>query len=200
MFYKKKKYDMNKQLYKQTLLDNLYAPYKNCLLCPLGSLGRTQVVFGSGNPDARLLLIGEGPGKNEDLEGLPFVGRSGKLLTQTLNALNIAREDLYITNIVKCRPPNNRAPLPNEVSMCKKILLEKQIKIIRPKVICTLGSSAVNALFSEKHSISKVRGTKMNYEGVILIPTYHPAYLLRNPRELSSFAQDLEKAFSISTE
>ena len=186
---------MNTNATKQQLLEKLYEPYKACMLCPLALQGRTQVVFGHGNPNAKLMLIGEAPGKEEDENGLPFVGRSGKLLTATLNALAIKRNDLFITNIVKCRPPNNRAPLSNEIAICKKILLEKQIKIIQPKVICTLGACATFALIEHTASISKIRGQEFNYQGSLLIPTFHPAYILRNQKILPLLAQDLEKAF-----
>lgn len=186
---------MNKKEIKQLLLDELYAPYKNCTLCPLSSLGRTHVVFGRGNPDAKLMLIGEAPGKDEDIQVVPFIGRSGKLLSKTLKALNIEENDLYITNIVKCRPPQNRAPLPNESAMCTKLLLEKQIKIIAPTVICALGACATNILLKSPTGISKIRGTIQNYNSTALVPTYHPAYILRNPKELKTFANDLQAAY-----
>jgi len=186
---------MKKNDDKQILLDDLFSPYKNCLACPLSSLGRTQVVFGSGNPGATLMLIGEGPGKNEDEQGLPFVGRSGQLLTRVLSDLGIKREELYIANIVKCRPPNNRAPLISELSVCKKLLLDKQIAIIKPKVICTLGSSATNALLEKKLSITKTRGSIQTYKDICLIPTFHPAYLLMNPKKISLFSLDLKNAY-----
>lgn len=189
---------MDKKQYKQLLLDELYAPYKTCSLCPLAQLGRTNVVFGEGNPDAQLMLIGEGPGQDEDVQGRPFVGRSGKLLTKALETLGISRTDLYIANIVKCRPPDNRAPLPQEVSICKKLLLDKQIKIIRPQVICTLGSSAINALLETKLSITKIRGTLFDYQGIPVLPTFHPAYILRNGKELIKMVYDLETAFSMT--
>src|SRR5579872_2582777 len=134
---------MDPKSYKQQLLDQLYAPYRNCTMCPLGTLGRTNVVFGEGNPDADLLFIGEGPGAAEDAQGRPFVGRSGKLLTKTLEGLGIKREDVFITNIVKCRPPENRAPTPVEAGICTNLFLYNQIKIIRPKVICVLGATAL---------------------------------------------------------
>src|SRR5437870_4631307 len=123
---------MNPKTYKQELLDKLYAPYKKCMECPLGNLGRTHVVFGEGNPDADLMFIGEGPGKEEDEQGRPFVGRSGKLLNHIFEIIGIHRKNVFITNIVKCRPPNNRKPLPIESNTCKSILLLNQIKIIRP--------------------------------------------------------------------
>lgn len=129
----------NKKILKQDLLNSLYASYRNCNLCPLARAERSSVVFGRGDADASLLFLGEGPGRDEDLQGIPFVGRSGKLLSKTLESLSIDENSVYITNIVKCRPPNNRAPFPNEVSTCTKLLLQKQIQIIRPKVICILG-------------------------------------------------------------
>ena len=121
---------MDEKAFKQQLLDTLYEPYKKCLQCPLGFLGRTNVVFGEGNPDANLLFIGEGPGKEEDLQGRPFVGRSGQLLNRALGLVGISRPDVYITNIVKCRPPNNRAPLPIEITTWMNLLLNNKIKIM----------------------------------------------------------------------
>lgn len=120
---------MNAKMYKQNLLNELYKPYQQCIACPLGSLGRTNVVFGEGNPDAELMFIGEAPGREEDKQGRPFVGRSGQLLNRILELAGIKRPDIFITNIVKCRPPNNRKPLPLEINICKKILLSNQIKI-----------------------------------------------------------------------
>jgi uracil-DNA glycosylase family 4 len=182
---------MDPKAFKQSLLDKLYAPYKNCTMCPLGSLGRTQVVFGEGNPDARVMFIGEGPGRDEDLQGRPFVGRSGKLLTKTLAGLGIERSDVFITNVVKCRPPNNRVPTPQESSTCMGLFLYNQIKIIRPAIICTLGSSATQALLGPDIKITKVRGTVQHKDSIKIIPTYHPAYILRNASELPTFVQDL---------
>jgi len=177
---------------KQLLLDQLYAPWTNCQQCPLGSMGRTTVVFGKGNPNALIMLIGEAPGKDEDIQGKPFVGRSGKLLNQVLQMVGIQPEDIYITNIVKCRPPENRAPLPIETSICKKLLLHHQIKIIEPKVICTLGATAINYLLEEDLKITKIRGTKLQFKTVTVIPTYHPAYILRNKSQLTTLISDLE--------
>jgi DNA polymerase len=182
---------MNPKIYKQTLLDNLYAPYTKCKECPLATLGRTHVVFGQGNPDAQLMIIGEGPGKDEDSQGLPFVGRSGQLLNKILEAININRSEIFITNIVKCRPPNNRQPLFEEMSICKKLLLDNQIKIIRPAIICTLGATAIQGLLQKPVKITQIRGQKMHYNNILTIPTYHPAYILRNPKELTKFADDL---------
>ncbi len=190
---------MDKAFLKQGLLEALYAPYKNCSLCPLSS-ERTNVVFGRGNPDASLLLLGEGPGRDEDLKGLPFVGRSGKLLSKTLSSLQIDEQSVYITNIVKCRPPNNRTPLSNEIAICRKLLLEEQLKIIRPKIICTLGASALKALIKTSKGISKVRGDLHPYKDLSILPTYHPAYILRDYSRLSIFAEDLKKAYKSSNQ
>jgi len=189
---------MTRKEIKQLLLDELYAPYKNCTQCPLGTLGRTHVVFGRGNADASLMLIGEAPGRDEDMQGKPFVGRSGKLLGRIFDALSIPEQDLYITNIVKCRPPQNRIPLPQESAICTKLLLEKQIKIIAPTVICSLGSCATNLLLESTTGISKVRGIAQSYQSIMLMPTYHPAYILRNPKELKTLASDLQAAYELA--
>lgn len=184
---------MDAKIFKQELLTQLYEPYKKCLECPLGSLGRTTVVFGEGNPDADLLFIGEAPGKDEDIQGRPFVGRSGQLLTRALTLVGIPREEVYITNIVKCRPPANRAPLPLEAATCMSLLLFNQIKIIRPKVICTLGSIALNALMQKPFAITKVRGVPLEKDGFLVFPVYHPAYILRNNTQAESWMSDLKE-------
>jgi uracil-DNA glycosylase family 4 len=189
---------MTKKELKQFLLEELYAPYSNCTQCPLGSLGRTHVVFGRGNPDAQLMLIGEAPGRNEDLQGTPFCGQSGKLLSKLLKTAEIDENDLYITSIVKCRPPKNRQPRPNEVAICSSILLEKQIKIIAPSVICSLGACATNLLLTPGSVMSQLRGTIHKYGSITLIPAYHPAYLLRNPKGLVPLLEDLKLAHSLS--
>lgn len=184
---------MTARLYKQELLNKLYEPYKQCVQCPLGTMGRKTVVFGQGNPDATVLFIGEGPGQEEDNQGSPFVGRSGKLLNKILEALNTSREEVFITNIVKCRPPNNRKPTPFESQTCKGLLLINQIKIIRPAIICTLGSAAIQGLLSNYDlKISAIRGKLLSYEGIPVLPTYHPAYILRNPKELETLYADIE--------
>lgn len=188
---------MDSKTYKQMVLDSLYAPYLNCQACPLAKLGRTHVVFGEGNPDAHLMFIGEGPGRDEDLQGRPFVGRSGQLLNHVLEAINIKREDVFITNIVKCRPPQNRQPLPTESTICKNLFLLNQIKIIKPTVLCTLGASALSGLLDTDVKITKIRGHQLSFNNMILVPTYHPAYILRNPKELSQFADDLTLVASL---
>ena len=153
---------------------------KNCTLCDL-SKTRTNVVFGEGNPKAKLMLIGEGPGEMEDKTGRPFVGRAGQLLTKIIeNVLNLKREDVYIANIVKCRPPNNRVPTIEEANTCKPYLL-KQIEIINPEILVCLGKTAFMYLMNSDMPISKVRGQIFEYKEKKVIPTFHPSYLLRNP-------------------
>lgn len=186
---------MNTRLFKEQLLNELYAPYQHCTRCPLGYLGRTQVVFGQGNADANIIFVGEGPGKEEDLQGKPFVGRSGMLLTKTLLSLGIERDSVFITNIVKCRPPNNRTPTNIEATTCKDLLLVKQIKIIKPRVICTLGSSPLQSLINQKIKITQTRGEVIPYnKEIIIIPTYHPAYILRSSSKLPLFIADIKLA------
>lgn len=179
-------------------LKKLYEPYKKCMECPLGSLGRTQVVFGEGNPDSHLMIIGEGPGAEEDAQGRPFVGRSGKLLTRILTQAGIDRSDIFITNIVKCRPPNNRAPLQQEAATCMDLLLFKQIEIIKPKVICTLGACALQNLTGTKAQITKIHGIPFEWKDYTIIPAYHPAYVLRNPSTENVLLADILKAKTLS--
>jgi len=182
---------------KKQQLDHLYSLFNNCTNCPLGSLGRINVVFGSGNPDSKIVIIGEGPGAQEDLQGKPFVGRSGQLLTKVLEHCGARREDVYITNIVKCRPPLNRAPAPIEVMTCTNLLLKKQLSIIKPDIICTLGATAFTYFCGTERTISQSRGKVFTVKEYNILPTYHPAYLLRNPKMLPIFISDLEKVFSM---
>lgn len=189
---------MDKASLKKEILETLYASYKNCSMCPLKT-NRVNIVFGRGNPNASLLLLGEGPGKDEDLQGRPFVGRSGNFLSKTLKSLNIAEDSIYITNIVKCRPLNNRAPLSNETATCTKLFLDQQLKIIQPKIICTLGASALKAFITTSKGISKTRGVLQQHKGFFVLPTYHPAYVLRTNSRLPFFADDLKKAHHLST-
>jgi DNA polymerase len=151
----------------------------DCQLCPLGAT-RTNLVFGVGDPAADLLFIGEAPGRDEDLQGFPFVGRAGQLLTRILKAMGLTREEVYIANILKCRPPGNREPLPTEVAHCLPIL-KRQVEIIRPKIICALGRVAAQNLLSSKLALGALRGKTHDYNGVPVIVTYHPAAILRNP-------------------
>jgi len=161
------------------VLDAMARSISDCELCGLCK-GRTQTVFGVGNPNARLMFIGEAPGRDEDAQGEPFVGRAGQLLTDIIKAMKLRREDVYIANVVKCRPPENRNPEPDEMESCRPFIL-KQIEIIRPEVIVTLGKVPLQGLFRKNMAITRTRGTWLSFEGVKLMPTYHPAYLLRNP-------------------
>jgi len=160
-------------------LQALYDSICNCKECPLGNT-RTNFVFGAGNENADIMVIGEGPGAEEDAQGLPFVGRSGQLLTKILEAINLSRSEVFIANIVKCRPPNNRRPESSEVDKCEPYL-KKQIDLIKPKFILALGLTAVDTLFKTKHKMGDIRGKLMNYYGITTLATYHPAALLRNP-------------------
>ncbi|MFH1832333.1 MAG: uracil-DNA glycosylase [bacterium] len=181
---------------KEFLLTKLNLSYKTCNKCPLATLGRSQVVFGHGNPNSTIMFIGEAPGRDEDLLGLPFIGRSGKLLTKIILDMGLMREHVYITNIAKCRPPKNRQPTNQERETCKKLILFKEIEIIKPKVICTLGSLALNGLLGNKIKISEVRGTFCTFQNIPVMPTYHPAYLLRNPSKKTIVTQDMQKIMS----
>ena len=150
-----------------------------CVRCPLGHT-RTNFVFGSGNPDADILFVGEAPGQQEDRQGLPFVGAAGELLTKIIGAIQLSRDDVYICNVLKCHPPNNRDPQPDEVASCEPYL-QRQIEIVRPRVICCMGRHAAHALLKTEASLSRLRGKLHQYQGIPLIVTYHPAALLRNP-------------------
>jgi DNA polymerase len=160
----------------------LRADIGDCTRCPLHAQGRTQVVFGTGNPDADLMFVGEAPGGDEDIQGVPFVGRAGQLLTKIIAAIDFTRDDVYIANVVKCRPPGNRNPEPIEVESCSPFLL-RQIQSIRPKVIVALGSFAAQTLLQTKTPITKMRGQVHPFAGdVKVIPTFHPSFLLRNQK------------------
>ena len=178
-------------LSKQDQLDYLAEAISGCTICPLHQ-GRTQVVFGAGNPDADLMFIGEAPGRDEDAQGIPFIGRAGQLLTKIIQAIDMTREDVYIANIGKCRPPNNRAPLPGEMAACVPFL-HRQIKIIQPKIICLLGATAVRGLLDIKEGITRLRGTFIEWRGIQVMPTYHPAYLLRSPAGKRDVWEDMKK-------
>lgn len=160
-------------------LDELNAQICNCVKCSLGHT-RTNFVFGVGNPHATFMLIGEAPGADEDAQGEPFVGRAGQLLNKILEAIHFRREDVYIANILKCRPPGNRKPLPDEVELCLPYL-RKQIDLIRPTVILCLGLTAAENLLGTRESLSRLRGRVLTFEGIPVMITYHPAALLRNP-------------------
>jgi DNA polymerase len=172
-------------------VDELYDMIHECQKCALGKT-RTKFVFGVGNPDADALLIGEAPGAEEDKQGIPFVGRAGKLLTDILKAIDLERDDVYIANMLKCRPPNNRDPLPSEMETCRPYL-NKQIDLIKPKVILCLGRVAGAALLKKNMALKDMRGNVFEVEGVKVMVTYHPAALLRNPNWKKGCWEDVKK-------
>lgn len=176
---------------KETALELLRKEYAACMNCALSG-SRTKLVFGAGNPDAKLMFIGEAPGNDEDQQGVPFVGAAGQLLTKIIEAMKLTRDEVYIANCLKCRPPQNRNPLPEEIARCSPILL-KQIEIIRPKIICALGKFAAQTLLGTEESISRLRGRYFDYAGTKLMPTFHPAYLLRNPGDKKIVWEDMKK-------
>jgi len=163
----------------------------DCTRCPLAYAGRHSIVFGDGSPNARLMFIGEGPGADEDKQGLPFVGRAGQLLNNMIVAMGLQREDVYIANIVKCRPPNNRVPEPVEANTCSQFLL-RQIDVVQPQVIVALGATAATYLLGVRRSLSALRGRWHTCRGAKLAVTYHPAFLLRDPRQKAEAWKDLQ--------
>src|SRR3954469_25732560 len=169
-----------------------------CARCKLHTLGRSQVVFGVGNPDADLMFVGEAPGADEDIQGEPFVGRAGQLLTKIIEAIGMTRQQVYIANVIKCRPPGNRNPEPDEVEQCEPFLF-RQIDSVKPKVIVALGKFAAQCLLRTTGPISMIRGKEFNYRGAILMPTYHPAYLLRNPSAKRDVWEDMKRVRAILT-
>ncbi len=165
----------------------------NCSRCKLHTLGRKQVVFGVGNPDADLMFVGEAPGADEDVQGIPFVGRAGQLLTKMIEAIDLTRDQVYIANVIKCRPPGNRNPEPDEIAQCEPFLFQ-QIAAIKPKVIVALGSFAAKTLLRSDDSISRLRGRIYEFQGAKLIPTFHPSFLLRSPDRKRDAWEDLKRA------
>ena len=165
----------------------------DCKRCPLAFAGRHTIVFGEGDPNTRLMFVGEGPGADEDMQGRPFVGRAGQLLNNMINAMGLQREEVYIANIVKCRPPQNRTPEPVEANTCSQFLFQ-QIDVIRPEILVALGSTAATYLLGGKASLSSLRGRFHQARGSKLIVTYHPAYLLRDPRQKKEAWADLQIA------
>ena len=168
----------------------------SCERCKLHTLGRKQVVFGVGNPSADLMFVGEAPGADEDEQGEPFVGRAGQLLTKIIESIGLGREQVYIANVIKCRPPGNRNPEPDEVEKCEPFLF-RQIDVVQPKVIIALGKFAAQSLLKTAEPITRMRGRVFNYRGASLIPTFHPAYLLRNPSAKREVWEDMKKARAI---
>jgi DNA polymerase len=173
-------------------LDALRLHIGDCQRCKLAP-GRTHLVFGVGNPEADLMFVGEGPGRDEDLRGEPFVGRAGQLLTEIITkGMKLRREDVYIANVVKCRPPENRNPEPDEIAACEPFLL-RQIEIVGPRVVVALGKFAAQTLLRSTTPISRLRGEWHDYHGIKLMPTLHPAYLLRNPADKRLVWDDIKK-------
>ena len=163
-----------------------------CTRCKLHRLGRTQVVFGVGDPDASLMFVGEGPGADEDVQGVPFVGRAGQLLTKIIQAIGLERDQVYIANVVKCRPPENRNPEPDEIETCQPFLLQ-QIDAVAPRVIVALGTFAARTLLATNDPISRLRGRVFDFRGARLVPTFHPAFLLRSPDRKRDVWEDMKK-------
>jgi uracil-DNA glycosylase len=178
-----------------TSLAAVRAEIGDCRRCRL-SERRTNIVFGVGNPAARLVFVGEGPGADEDAQGEPFVGRAGQLLTKIIEAMGLSRADVYIANVVKCRPPENRTPLPDEVATCSPFLF-RQIGAIRPEVVVCLGTPAAQTLFGTRETITKIRGVFRVVEGVRVMPTFHPAYLLRNPAAKREVWEDMKQVMAL---
>ena len=172
-------------------LDTIHKEIGDCTRCPLAYAGRRTIVFGDGDANARLMFVGEGPGADEDISGVPFVGRAGQLLNNMIQAMGLTREQVYIANIVKCRPPNNRVPEPAEAETCDQFLLQ-QIDVIQPQVIVALGATAAMYLLGVKQSLSSLRGRWHECRGAKLAVTYHPAFLLRDPRQKGEAWKDLQ--------
>jgi DNA polymerase len=168
----------------------------DCTRCKLHGLGRQQIVYGVGNPSADLMFVGEAPGADEDVKGEPFVGRAGQLLTKIIEAMGLRREEVYIANVIKCRPPANRNPEPDEVGQCEPFLF-RQIDVIKPKVIVALGKFAAQSLLRSTEPITRLRGREFQYRDAILMPTYHPAYLLRTPSAKREVWEDMKRVSAI---
>jgi DNA polymerase len=169
----------------------------DCQRCPLGRV-RTNIVFGEGNPKAEIVFVGEAPGGDEDVQGRPFVGRAGQLLTRIIEAMGLKRTDVYICNILKCRPPDNRNPRPEEIAACEPFLI-KQLEAINPRVICAMGTFAARTQLKTDVPITVLRGKFHSYHGIQLMPTYHPAYLLRNPGAKKQVWEDVQKIMKLLT-
>lgn len=181
--------------FPQETLEEIRADLGDCRRCPL-SKTRHHLVFGEGNSDAELVFVGEAPGGDEDIQGKPFVGRAGQLLTKIIASMGLTRGDVYICNILKCRPPGNRNPLPQEILVCEPFLV-RQIQAIKPRVICALGTFAAHTLLNSQAPITALRGDFHDYRGIPLMPTYHPAYLLRNPGAKRQVWEDVQKVMKL---
>jgi DNA polymerase len=167
----------------------------DCQRCKLAK-GRRHIVFGTGNPEAHLMFVGEGPGADEDAQGEPFVGAAGQLLTKMIQAMHLGREDVYICNVIKCRPPGNRDPEPDEVAACEPFL-KKQIAVVQPRAIVALGKFAAHVLTGERTPITRLRGNLKHYQGIPVMPTYHPAYLLRDESRKREAWHDLKEVMAL---
>lgn len=179
------------QVSRELSLDEIRKEMGDCQRCKLHRTRHT-LVFGEGNKKAKLMIVGEGPGYDEDLQGKPFVGKAGQLLTKILESIHLRRDEVYIANIIKCRPPQNRNPEPDEIQSCSPFLL-KQIEAIRPRIICALGTFAAQTLLQTESKISTLRGRFHDLRGIKVMPTYHPAYLLRNPERKKDVWEDMKK-------
>jgi len=179
----------------ETRLERVREDLGDCRRCKLAG-SRRNIVFGEGSPEAELVFVGEAPGGDEDVQGKPFVGRAGQLLTKIIGAMGLRREDVYICNILKCRPPQNRNPLPEEIASCEPFLI-RQLEAIRPRAICALGSFAARTLLKSETPITLLRGSFHDYQGIPLMPTYHPAYLLRNPGAKKQVWEDVQKIMEL---
>jgi DNA polymerase len=176
-------------------LDDIRQDLGECFRCQLGKT-RTNLVFGVGNPGARLVFVGEAPGRDEDLQGEPFVGEAGQLLTKIIQAMGFSRDEVYICNVLKCRPPNNRNPLPSEIEQCHPFML-RQVKAIGPEAIVALGTFAAQILLRTREPISKLRGRFHDYHGIPLMPTFHPAFLLRNANMKREVWEDMQQVMRL---
>jgi DNA polymerase len=184
---------------RHDLLVDIRNDIGDCTRCKLHGLGRRQIVFGVGNPNAELMFVGEAPGHDEDVQGIPFVGRAGQLLTKIIEAIGLKREDVYIANVLKCRPPENRNPEPDEVASCEPFLI-RQIEAIRPRVIVALGAFGARTLLKSDVPISRLRGRVYEYHAAKLVATYHPAYLLRSPDKKRETWEDMKKVMALLKE
>ena len=178
--------------YITVTLKDIRTELGECTRCKLHELGRKQIVFGAGDEHAQLMFVGEAPGRDEDTKGVPFVGRAGQLLTKIIESIDLSRESVYIANVIKCRPPQNRNPEADEVETCEPFLFS-QIDTIKPKVIVALGTFAAQTLLESSETISRLRGKVYEYRGASLIPTFHPAFLLRSPSRKRDVWEDMKK-------
>ena len=179
-------------------LDAIRADLGECTRCKLHG-GRTNLVFGVGSPSADLVFVGEAPGRDEDRQGIPFVGRAGQLLTRIIAAIGLSRDEVYIANVIKCRPPNNRNPEPDEVATCEPFLF-RQLDVIRPRVVVALGGFAIRTLLETDEAVSRLRGRVFDYRGAKLIPTFHPAFLLRSPERKRDVWEDMKRVRALLAE